>query len=158
VWLDEFDNPAINGSVVGYANPPFTERTIVHGGGKSMLFDYDNGVGKSEATLMLTDTRDWTQDGVGVLSLWFYGEASNAAKPMYVALNGSAVVTNDNPNAAQAVAWTEWTIDLHAFAGHGANLSNVNTIAVGFGNRNNPVADGAGMVLFDDIRLYRPAP
>jgi hypothetical protein len=36
------------------------------------------------------------------------------------------------------------------------NLANVNTITLGFGSRNNPVAGGAGMVFFDDIRLYRP--
>jgi hypothetical protein len=55
-------------------------------------------------------------------------------------------------------AWTEWTIDLTRFAEQGVNLANVNTIAIGFGNRSNPVAGGAGMVFFDDIRLYRPAP
>jgi len=153
-WLDGYDNPAINGSVVGYANPPFAEQTIVHSGSQSMPFAYDNAVGKSEATLTLTDTRDWTQEGVGVLSLWFYGDTSNAAEPMYVVLNGNAVVQHDNPNAALINDWTEWSIDLQAF---GVNLANVNTITLGFGNRTNPVAGGVGMVFFDDIRLYRPA-
>jgi hypothetical protein len=37
------------------------------------------------------------------------------------------------------------------------NLANVNSITLGLGNRSNPVASGAGMVFFDDIRLYRPA-
>jgi hypothetical protein len=77
---------------------------------------------------------------------------------MYVVLNGSAAVTNDNPNAAQAATWTAWSIDLQAFADQGVNLANVNTITLGFGNRNNPVAGGAGSVFFDDIRLYAPAP
>ena len=154
-WLDGFDNPSMNGSIVGYGNPPFTEHTIVNSGKQSMPFFYDNGVGKSEATLTLTYPRDWTEDGVGILSLWFYGDASNDAEPMYVVLNGSAVVTNDNPNAAQTASWTEWTIELQAF---GVNLTNVNTITLGFGNRSNPVAGGSGMVFFDDIRLYRPAP
>ena len=27
-----------------------------------------------------------------------------------------------------------------------------------YGNRTNPVAGGAGMVFFDDLRLYAPAP
>jgi hypothetical protein len=157
VWVDGFDDPT-NGSQVGHLDPPFVERTIVHSGRQSMPLYYDNAVGKSEATLTLTDTRNWTQDGVGVLSLWFYGETSNAAEPMYVVLNGSAVVTNNNPNAARVVAWTEWTIDLTRFADQGVNLSNVNTITIGFGNRTNPVAGGAGMVFFDDIRLYRPVP
>ena len=152
-WVDGFDNPAINGSIVGYTNPPFAEQTIVHSGKQSMPFFYDNGVGKSEATLTLTYPRDWTEEGVGILSLWFYGDVTNDAEAMYVALNNSAVVTNDNSNAAQIASWTEWSIDLQAF---GINLTNVNTITLGFGNRSNPVAGGAGMVLFDDIRLYAP--
>ena len=47
---------------------------------------------------------------------------------------------------------------LNVFKSFGVNLTNVNTITLGFGNRNNPVAGGAGMMFFDDIRLYRPAP
>ena len=38
------------------------------------------------------------------------------------------------------------------------NLTNVNTITIGLGNRSNPAAGGAGSVFFDDIRLYPPAP
>ncbi len=108
--------------------------------------------------MTLVSVRDWTEEGVGVLSLWFYGDASNAAERMYVALNGSAVVYHDNPNATQIDTWTEWTIDLQEFAAQGVNLTNVNTIAIGFGDKNNLQAGGSGMVLFDDIRLYRPAP
>jgi len=95
---------------------------------------------------------------VGVLSLWFYGDASNVAERMYVALNGSAVVYHDNPNAAQIDTWTEWRIYLQEFAAQGVNLANVNTITIGFGDKNNLQAGGSGMVFFDDIRLYRPAP
>ena len=156
-WLDGFDNPAINGSIVGYANPPFTEQSIVHSGGQSMPFAYDNAVGKSEATLTLTYPRDWTENGVGTLVIWYIGDAANAAEPMYVALNDSAVVTNDNPDAAQASTWTEWNIDLTSFADQGVNLANVSSITLGLGNRNNPVAGGAGMMYFDDVRLYRLA-
>jgi hypothetical protein len=36
------------------------------------------------------------------------------------------------------------------------NLANVNSITLGFGNRNNPVAGGAGSVFFDDISLFAP--
>jgi hypothetical protein len=153
VWLDGFDNPAVNGSVVGNANPPFAEQTIVHSGNQSMPISYDNVVGKSEATLTLTLNRDWTVKGVNSLTIWYRGAPTNAAEPMYVVLNGTAAVTNDNPDAALATDWTEWTIDLQAF---GVNLANVNTITLGLGNRNNPVAGGAGMVFFDDIRLYAP--
>ena len=153
-WVDGFDNPAVNGSVVGNEMPPFAEQTIVHGGLQSMPMSYDNAVGKSEATLTLTSNRDWTVNGINTLTIWFRGSAVNAAEPMYVVLNGTAAVTNDNPDAAQKASWTQWNIDLTRFADQGVNLANVNTITLGFGNRNNPIAGGAGMVFFDDIRLY----
>jgi len=157
VWLDGYLNPT-NGSLVGYEIPPFAEQTIVHGGSQSMPLYYDNSVGYSEATLTLTSPRDWTEKGVNKLTIWFRGDSANAAETLYVALNGSAVVSYDNPNAAQIGTWTEWNIDLQIFADQGVNLANVNTIALGLGNRNNPLAGGSGTMYFDDIRLYPPAP
>jgi hypothetical protein len=155
-WIDGYDNPATNGSVVGNANAPFAEQTIVHGGLQSMPMAYDNAVGKSEAVLTLTSNRDWTVNGINTLTIWFRGEAANSAENLYVALNGSEVVNHDNPDAAQRVTWTEWNIDLKAFADQGVNLANVNSITLGLGNKNNPVAGGSGMMYFDDIRLYAP--
>jgi hypothetical protein len=349
-WLDGYDSPT-NGSIVGYDNPPFAEQTIVHSGSQSMPLYYDNSVGHSEAELTLTYPRDWTENGVDTLTIWFRGNpaglleepvgtytmtasgadiwgtadefryawkqlsgagsisaqvlsvqntdpwakagvmiretldpgsefafvcvtpgngcrfqgrltpgssatsdtgvetpeqtaitapywvklerdaagnfngyyssdgvswqtmtwnpqrismppnvyiglaltshnvgvtctaefsnvqttgtvtpmiwtheaigaamATNDAEPMYVALNGNAVAVHDNPNAALIDTWTQWNIDLQAFADQGVNLSNVNTIAIGFGDKKNPQAGGSGTAYFDDIRLYRPAP
>ncbi len=347
-WIDGYEDPT-NGSLVGYPNPPFAEQTIVHGGSQSMPLFYDNSVGYSEATLTLTYPRDWTENGVETLSIWFRGNAaglveelagtytmnasgadiwgqadefryawkqlsgvgsisaqvlsventdgwakagvmireslapgskfafvfvspangcrfqarvttgadamsddsvttlqaieaphwvklertasgdfnaynsddgvtwsplawnprrvlmspdvyigialtshnvnetctaefsnvqttgtvtpmmwtheaigatmlSNDAEPLYVALNDSAVVSHDNPNASLIDEWTQWNIDLQAFADEGVNLANVNTISLGFGNKSNPQAGGSGTMYFDDIRLYPPPP
>jgi hypothetical protein len=155
-WIDGFDNPTTNGSVVGNLNPPFAEQSIVHSGLQSMPMAYDNAVGKSEATLTLPSNRDWTVNGVNTLTIWFRGDSANAAESLYVALNGGAPVTNDDPDAATRSSWTEWNIDLMHFTDQGVNLTNVNTITLGLGNRNNPTAGGAGMIYFDDIRLYTP--
>ncbi len=146
------------GSAVGdETTNSYTEETIVHGGSKSMPLAYDNSVFRySEVEMTLSYPRDWTEEGVGVLSLWFYGDAANAAEPLYVALNGNAVVSHDNPNAAQIETWTEWTIDLQEFADQGVNLTNVNTIAIGLGDKKNPVAGGSGKIYIDDIQLRRP--
>ncbi|MCP4260708.1 MAG: LamG domain-containing protein [Planctomycetes bacterium] len=152
-WIDGFDNPAANGSVVGHANPPLAEQTIVHGGGQSMPFAYDNAVGKSEATMTLT-SNDWTVKGVDRLTIWYRGSNSNAAETMYVTLNGSASVDNDNPDAALVAGWTEWNTPLQAFADQGLNLANVTSITIGLRS----VTGGTGMLYFDDIRLYPPAP
>jgi hypothetical protein len=88
------------------------------------------------------------------------GIQSNSADPMYVAIANStgapAVVYHDNPDAAQIDTWTEWNIDLKEFQDKGINLTDVDSIALGFGNRNNPQVGGSGKMYFDDIRLYRP--
>ena len=156
-WIDGYDDPT-NGSFVGNDPPPIAEQTIVHSGSQSIPMYYDNAVGKSEATLTLTSNSDWTVNGVNTLAIWFRGEAANAAEQLYVALNGSAVVTNDNPDAALRTSWTQWNIDLTRFADQGVNLSIVNSITLGLGNRSNPTAGGSGMMYFDDIRLYALAP
>jgi len=66
------------GSAVGdETTPSYTEETIVHGGGQSMPFTFDNnkqGYSKySEVELTLSTLRDWTSEGVAELSLWFRG-------------------------------------------------------------------------------------
>ncbi|MHC4437928.1 MAG: hypothetical protein ACYS3S_11250, partial [Planctomycetota bacterium] len=66
------------GSAVGDENTAsYTEETIVYGGGQSMPVTYDNnmqGVAKySEVELTLNIVRDWTEEGVAELSLWFRG-------------------------------------------------------------------------------------
>ena len=350
-WLDGWDNPTINGALVGYADPPFTEQSIVHGGAQSMPLFYDNNLKYSEITLPLTETRDWTRQGVKTLSLWFIGypesfstltegpsgtytitarsgdiwgqsdsfhyvfkqlsgtgsiiakvesatNTNNSAKigvmirdtlapdskhaftfirpdggirfnrrdqvlgtttnsvenglsfphwvklerdaagtftashssdgtnwvpvndlnlgsnasvqmgvsvyiglavcsnnteetieavfsnvsttgnvtgqwqsqdidiprndiePMYVSVSNTggnpAVVYHPDPAATQIAEWTEWNIDLQEFANQGINLANVDKLSIGFGDKNNPQAGGAGTMYFDDIRLYRP--
>ncbi len=153
-WIDGFANPTTNGALVGNELPPYAERTIVHGGVQSMPYSYDNNLKTSEATMTLVYPRDWTEEGVTKLSLWFRGNPANAAERMYVALDGTAVVYHADPKAAQAAGWTEWVIDLQAF--QGVTLANVNTITIGFGTKGSAAAGGSGKTYFDDIRLYRP--
>ncbi|MBC8470859.1 MAG: hypothetical protein H8D56_15410 [Planctomycetes bacterium] len=152
-WVDGFDSPATNGALVGNEFPPYAEQNIVHGGKQSMPYFYDNAVGNSEATLTLTSPRDWTGNGMTKLTIYFKGDPANAPEQMYVALNGTAVVNNDNPDAATVAIWTEWTIDLQAFFDQGVDLTNVDSITIGFGDKANPQAGGSGTVLFDDVIL-----
>ncbi|MEA3225530.1 MAG: hypothetical protein U9Q07_06230, partial [Planctomycetota bacterium] len=153
-WIDGFGTTT-NGALVGNDLPPYAEQTIVHGGVQSMIYRYDNNLKTSEATLTLVYPRDWTEEGVTKLILWFRGSSANSAERMFVALNGSAVVYHDDPAVTQTTGWNEWIIDLQAFADQGVNLANVNTITIGFGTKNSPVAGGAGQMYFDDIRLSR---
>jgi len=154
-WIDGFGTTT-NGALVGNDMPPYAEQTVVHGGAQSMIYSYDNNLKTSEATLTLVWPRDWTQEGVGKLSLWYRGDSTNAAEQLFVALNGSAVVYHDDLAAAQTSSWTEWVIDLEAFTG--VDLTNVNTITIGLGTKDSPAAGGTGKMYFDDIRLIRAAP
>jgi hypothetical protein len=153
-WIDGYNDPT-NGSLVGYENPPFAEQSNVHSGNQSIPFEYDNSAAaKSEATLTLTSNLDWTVNGVDTLTIWYRGRSSNTSETMYVTLNGSARVDNDNPDAVLSGIWTQWNIDLSRFADQGVNLSNVNSITLGLSS----ITSGTGMMYFDDIRLYPPAP
>ena len=119
-------------------------------------YSYNNNGMISEATLTLVYPRDWTDEAMTKLSLWFRGSTENAPARMFVALNGNAVVYHDDPDATKAVGWTEWIIDLQEFAGQGVNLANVNTITIGFGTKGSPAAGGgSGQMYFDDMRLIR---
>jgi hypothetical protein len=117
---------------------------------------YDNSAGLSEVTRSFTSgERDWTRYGVDTLTLWYQGIRTNAAEPMYIALNGNAVVVNDDENAARTTFWVRWDIPLQSFADLGVNLANVSSITIGFGNKANPTAGGSGHVLFACIDSFK---
>jgi hypothetical protein len=93
---------------------------------------------------------EWLNQDIGILS--------NDPEPVYVALTDSSgtseVVPHDDPNAALTSAFAQWNIDLAEFGG--VNLTDVDTIAIGLGDRDNPQPGGSGTMYFDNIRLYRP--
>jgi len=155
-WVDGWADPA-NGSQVGYANPPFAEKTIIHGGKQSMPLSYDNSTtaSYSEAAANVANLpvgKDWTKYGIKTLSLWFRGDPNNAAERMYVKLNGSKVIYDGDADGLRRTAWQPWNIELSAFGGLSINLRNVTELIIGF-ERSGAVG-GKGVVYFDDIRLY----
>jgi hypothetical protein len=154
-WIDGRSNSK-NGSLVGCMQYP----DFVHGGKRSMLFNYDNSYANySQASADIANLKagqDWIEPGTKALTLWFHGHPDNAPEPIYVAVaddTSRAIVYHDNPNAAQIDIWTEWNIELKDFTG--VNLTDVNSIAIGFGDRKNPQLGGSGEMYFDDISLYR---
>ncbi len=159
------------GSAVGdETTASYTEEFIVHGGLQSMPLAYDNNKegysNYSEVELTLSTTRDlrprdWTEEGVVTLTIWFRGRLDNDAEPLYVAISNStgesAIVIHDDPAAAQIEVWTQWVIPLQSFADQGVVLTDVDKIAIGLGTQGNlTTPGGAGKMYFDDIRLDRP--
>jgi hypothetical protein len=145
-WVDGYGIPT-NGSIVGYENPPFCERTIVHGGKQSMPLSYDNtgGAAFSEAELPLSPPQDWTKAGAATFVLYFHGAEGNTGQ-LYVKVDGSKVVYDGDAGDIAKPQWNQWNIDL---ASLGAGVQNVTKLAIGIDG------NGAGGILYvDDIRLY----
>jgi hypothetical protein len=77
LWIDGWAT-GLNGSMVGYIDPPFTEQAIVHGGAQSMPMDYNNVNSPfySEAERELSPVQNWTVNGVTDLVLFVRGNAA----------------------------------------------------------------------------------
>jgi len=154
-WIDGYDNPSVNGAVIGYVlGDSSLETDNVHSGEQSVPLAYDNSTTTySEVTVSIDDLgigRDWTTNDFKVLSLWFYGSLFNAfTEQMYVKLNGVKVAYNGQMTDLQQTTWQQWNIDLTDF---GIDLSNVTELCIGF--EKTQTLGGRGSILFDDIRLY----
>ena len=72
-WVDGWTNET--GSTVGYAEAPFAERTVVHGGWQSMPLAYDNADAPfySEAHRTFDTPGNWTGNGADTLRLYLRG-------------------------------------------------------------------------------------
>jgi len=60
----------------------------------------------------------------------------------------------EDPNHITEGSWHEWNIDLQDFRDGGVNLTDVNSIAIGFGTEGDEIGGGYGFVYFDEIVLY----
>jgi len=158
-WLDGYNNPNVNGSTIGYAEPDFAndehvvETDIVHGGSQSAPFLYNNTVASySEVTLSSNNMalgNNWSQYGLNTLSLWLYGDPNNPATELfYVKLSNSKIVYDGDVADLSAGEWIQWNIDLSDF---GVNLSNITQL--GIGTDKIGAVGSEGILFIDDIRL-----
>ena len=83
----------------------------------------------------------------------------NDIAPLYVALEDTsgnvAVVTHRDASIVGRSGWNEWLIPYSDLAG--VNLGRVAIIYIGVGDRDNPTADGTGLIFIDDIGYGHPA-
>ncbi len=160
-WIDGYTN-GTNGSTVGYLDAPFAEQTVVHSGGQSMPLDYNNVNAPyySEAEREFDPVQDWTRDEVDTLVVSVRGRPGNAADTLYVTVKDSsgrsATVVYADPGVFTATRWLDWKIPLNELSDAGVNLTRVETLIIGIGDRANPTAGGAGLLFIDDIRVTRP--
>jgi len=159
-WIDGYGTTT-NGSIVGYENPPFCEKTTVHGGNQSMPFFYDNSstASYSEAGRTWDTPQDWTANGIKELSLMVRGQETNKPDVLYVGIQDAAgkkavLYHPGGANTVLVTSWTEWVVKLQDLAAQGVNLARVKTLYLGVGDQNNPTPRGIGLVYIDDIRVY----
>jgi hypothetical protein len=159
-WIDGWTNNT--GATVGYAQAPFAEQRIVHGGKQSMPLDYNNANPPwySEAEQTWATPQNWTDNGVDTLVLFVQGRSGNGQEKLYVSLedsaNKSAIVVHPNAKAALGAQWTEWRIPLADFAG--VSAAKIKKMVIGVGDRANPKKGGAGLIYIDDIRVAKSKP
>ena len=151
-WLDGYGTTT-NGSTMGYPTGASMEAANVFDGKQSVALFYNNtAAGISEVTANVVNLkagRDWSKYGAKGLTLRFYGDPNNVPQQMYVKLNGAKVPYDGDAQDLKKPGWQMWYIDL---VGLGVNLSNVNTLTVGF-ERTGAIG-GQGFILLDGIRLY----
>jgi hypothetical protein len=152
-WADGYEDDS-NGSIVGYGDAPFAERTTVHGGNQSMPLAYKNTstVLYSETKRTFQTAQNWSAHGVKTLVLYWQGLAANTSATLYVKINDTKVVYNAGAGATTMPLWKQWNIDL---AATGANLKSVKSLTIGIGDGKTA---GTGTIYVDDIRLYASAP
>ena len=160
-WLDGWVNGT--GSTVGYLDAPFAERSIVTGGRQSMPLEYNNMDAPyySEAEREFGGV-NWTGSGADALVIHFRGNtattdeaAGNDPASLYVAVADRAghvqVVTCPDPAATVLTTWQTWVIPFGDLGN--VNLSSVDVVYIGVGDRDNPAAGGTGLVFIDDIQV-----
>ena len=160
-WIDGTDVNNPTGSVIELKTD--NTQPVVHGGLKSVKFAYNNSGSTGKAYYSEIKgkciVKDWTKNNIKALTLFFYGQAGNSHEQLYVTLKDGAGVsyTAGYPdlNDLMAPQWHVWNIAIQDFNNGGVNITDVNFMYIGFGNRNTPVIGGLGTVYFDDIRLHK---
>jgi hypothetical protein len=81
----------------------------------------------------------------------------NDLQDLYVAIQDSTnkIAVVKEAAVVNSTDWTEVRIPLSSFTG--VNATKVKKMFIGVGDRNNPVADGTGMLFIDDIHVIKPA-
>ncbi len=135
---------------------------LYHSCWQSMSFYYYcESSNYSEATRTFSHPQDWASGGFKIIELFFHGRKDNIFGPamqMYFAIddgNIKAIIPYDsNATDIKNEVWQSRRIDLQNLAG--VNLSNVESISIGFRIKPGSSGWGEGTVYFDDICLCLP--
>ncbi|NQV34428.1 MAG: LamG domain-containing protein, partial [Phycisphaeraceae bacterium] len=114
----------------------------------SLPFYYDNTGGvASHIDRHWSTSQDWSAHRIQTLVLYFYADAANTGQ-LYVKINDIKIPYDGDPSNLTKARWNPWHVDLSSLS-----VSSVTTLSIGVDG-----AGASGMVLLDDIGLYRSAP
>ncbi len=120
-----------------------------HQAGEQRTMQFDN----------ITTTGNVSSSWQGVL---INSTPHNDPAGLYVVVTDNAgkskLSVNADPAAANASAWTQWTIPLSDLTAAGVKTTKIQKITIGVGDKTNPKAGGAGIVFIDDIGFGHPLP
>jgi len=123
-------------------------KTTIPGSSQSMPLYYSNtGNMASQIDRHWSAPQDWSAHGIQTLVLHFHGSPGNTGQ-LYVKINDTKISYDGDASNLTELKWNAWDIDLSS-----RDVSSVNTLSIGI--------DGAGangMLLLDDIGLYKSAP
>jgi hypothetical protein len=132
-----------------YFEGDIMEMDRVAGGSQSLPFYYSNtAAAASHIDRLWTAPQDWSKYGIQTLLVSFYGDPNNTGNSVYLTINGKKV-TYPNSADLKSADWHVWSVDL---ASLGTNLQAVTSMSIGI------EGVGTGMILLDDIALYRQSP
>jgi hypothetical protein len=159
-WIDGWVTGS-SGSQVGYTDPPFAEQKIVHGGTQSMPLNFNNVDAPyySECEMGFPGAADGRMYDINTLVVFIRGRLGNSPAPFYVGLKDAhgqmGIVTHPDPNIVALSKWTEWDVLMPQFLMTGVDLTAVQTLFFGVGDRNNPAPGTAGLIFLDDIHAVK---
>ncbi len=132
---------------------PMTEDVYIGLALTSHNANVETGAAFSDISTSGTVTGSWQTEDIGVAQ----PDIGNSAEPLYVGVSDAsgsiAVVTNPDPAITVRPTWQEWQIPYSELAG--VDLSQVETMYIGVGDRDNPTEGGSGLIFIDDIGYGR---
>ncbi|MBN2182053.1 MAG: discoidin domain-containing protein [Sedimentisphaerales bacterium] len=152
-WSDGYDNPAVNGSAIGYLTGNPMETDNVYDGNQSVPILYNNTSASSSVVSInpgvLPIGSNWSIGSPKALVLWIHGDPGNTGNDkLYVSVGNSRFPYEGDISRPQ---WKPMIVDLT-----GINLTNVSTLSISVERSGG--SGSSGVVLIDEIRLYGTAP
>ena len=153
-WMDGFDDPANNGSVVGNGDTGSPERDEVYEGRQSLPMEYDlRSASVAEATQTFGPALDLKVGAPDNLGIYFQGDPNNGAASVYMTVTDSAgkSLKVSHPDLA-ATLLTDWTLLSVAIGDlSGVNVSRIRSITIGVEG-----AGATGKIFVDYLHVGRP--